>query len=117
MTIITDFLIKNGMSYENAEWIETLIHEDMKPIILLAIELLDDQESRNTMMRLFWNFIEIKDKNEYVLIKGKKTNYILESDNLQLREAVQELDEYDEDYQPIHSPVLVFLEDGIVTID
>lgn len=114
MKTIAEILILNGFLTEEAEWFESLIHDDMKPIILFALIFLEGEE-QSFLYDMIYELLEMKGTS--VVVNGIKTNYLLESDAPELREAVRELDELDDDFQPEHSPVTVFLENGVITID
>ena len=91
-----------------------MIHDDHKALIQLTI-LLSEREEGELLADLFKEIL--KSRENSVLVKGKKTNYLLEFEDERFREVVKELDEIDEDFQPMHSPVCVFLDNGEIAIE
>ena len=91
-----------------------MIHEDHEATIKLAI-LFSEKEEREFLADLFKEIL--KNRENSVLVRGKKTNYLLEFEDERFRKVVKELDEIDEDFQPIHSPVYVFLDNGEIAIE
>ena len=91
-----------------------MIHDNHKAIIKLTI-LFSEEEEKELLADLFKNML--KNRENSVLVKGEKTNYLLEFEDERFREVVKELDEMDEEFQPIHSPVYVFLDNGEIAIE
>ena len=91
-----------------------MIHDKHKTIIKLTI-FFSDKEEGEFLADLFKELL--KNRGSSVLVKGKKTNYLLEFEDERFREVVKELDEMDEEFQPIHSPVYVFLDNGEIAIE
>ena len=91
-----------------------MIHDNHKAVIELTIFFLEEEEGE-FLADLFKEIL--KNRKNSVLVRGKKTNYLLDFEDERFREVVKELDEIDEDFQPIHSPVCVFLDNGEITIE
>lgn len=91
-----------------------MIHDKHKAIIKLTI-LFSEKEEGEFLADLFREIL--KNRKNSVLVRGKKTNYLLEFEDERFREVVKELDEIDEEFQPMHSPVYVFLDNGEISIE
>ena len=91
-----------------------MIHDKHKAVIELAI-LFSEEEEGEFLVDLFKEIL--KNRENSVLVRGKKTNYLLEFEDEGFRKVVKELDEIDEEFQPIHSPVYVFLDNGEISIE
>ena len=91
-----------------------MIHDNHKAVIKLTI-LLSEKEEGELLADLFKEIL--KNRKNSVLVRGKKTNYLLEFEDERFRKVVKELDEIDEEFQPIHSPVYVFLDNGEIAIE